>query len=499
MKSLLSHVVLAPQFAALLKLATPAAFVAQRTAPPPTPTDDITNWEGGVTYRPAVIVRPRTVADVVRVVSDAATYPSPVRAVGKLHSPAPCSADIGGTMLDMTGMTRILEIGHDFVTAEAGALYIDVAEELARHDKQLHINTEIGNVTLGAAACAATKDSSLIGTSHWGQVSSFVSGLKIVKPDSTIANYNETDHPDEMRVLRSSYGLLGVLVEVTLRIKPTTAVYARHRTYTIDAFCAAVPDLIAQGNALMMYFYPFCEKVMVEERRELPGVKPTSSGRWWLRNAFWRHLGPWFTIMIARGCRGSAAEHRLRSVYDHLIRRWTGMLVGGKATAPHLQIIRHQEKPGPYKFVFSMWSFDEVQFFDVFDAYCRFCRDYAERTGFRCDLPAVGYRMVQDKNALLSFTHDAPGISIDPVSTGGAGWDAFLKAFNEFSSAHNGHPLLNQTKHLTPEQVGKAYGTRWAEFARARRARDPGNRLLSSYFATLLTSAESADQAMLLA
>ena len=64
-----------------------------------------------------------------------------------------------------------------------------------------------------------------------------------------------------MRLLRSSYGLLGVLVEVTLRVKPMTAVYARHRTYTIDAFRAAVPDLVAQGNALMMYFYPFCEKV----------------------------------------------------------------------------------------------------------------------------------------------------------------------------------------------------------------------------------------------
>ncbi len=241
----------------------------------------------------------------MRVVSDAVTYPSPVRAVGKLHSPAPCSADNGGTMLDMTGMMRILEIGHDFVTAEAGALYIDVAEELARHGKQFHINTEIGNVTLGAVACAATKDSSLIGTSHWGQVSSFVSGLKIVKPDGTwLSATTKQIIPTKCGCCAPATDCSACSSEATLRIKPTTAVYARHRTYTIDAFRAAVPDLIAQGNALMMYFYPFCEKVMVEERRELPGVKPTSSGRWWLRNAFWRHLGPWFTIMIAAGLPG---------------------------------------------------------------------------------------------------------------------------------------------------------------------------------------------------
>jgi hypothetical protein len=74
MKSFLPHMALAPQFAALLKFATPAAFVAQQRAMPlPTPTDEITNWEGGVTYRPAAIVRPRTIADVVRVVSDAAS------------------------------------------------------------------------------------------------------------------------------------------------------------------------------------------------------------------------------------------------------------------------------------------------------------------------------------------------------------------------------------------------------------------------------------------
>ncbi len=496
---LMPQLLVAPQIAGFLKLASQAAFVGLRAPVAASGSNsEITNWESGVTYRPAVVVRPGTIDDVVRVVTDEASYPSPVRAVGKLHSPAPCSADIGGTMLDMTGMTRIIEIGEDTVTAEAGALYIDVAETLARCGKQFHVNTEIGSVTLGAVACAATKDSSLIATSQWGQISSFVSGVKIVRPDGCIAVYTEAENSEEMRLLRSSYGLLGVLVEVTLRIKPLTAVYAMHRVMSFDEFRASVPQLVAEGKALMMYFYPYARRVLLEERYEVEGVVPRSSGQWWVRNAFWRKLGPMFTIMIARTAPNRRIEHRVRSVYDFLICRWTSMIVGGKATKPHLQIIRHVDKPGAFKFVFSMWSFDETAFFDVLEDYVRFCEEHEARTGFRCDLPAVGYRMVADSNALLSFTHDAPGISIDPVSTGGPGWDEFLKAFNEFASARGGHPLLNQTKHLTAEQVSAAFGDRWAEFAKARRARDPRDRLLSGYFADLLKSAET-DQTMLLA
>src|SRR5262249_2779661 len=302
---------------------------------------DVPNWEGGVTYRPAAVVRPQTIDGVVRVMTDKLRYPSPVRAVGKLHSPAPCSADDGGTMLDMTGMTRIVEIGEDFVTTEAGALYIDVAEGLARHGKQLHINTEIGNVTLGAAACAATKDSSLIGTSHWGQVSSFVSGVKVVRPDGTIATYTEAEHPAEMRLLRSSYGLLGVIVEVTFRTQPMTAVSCIHRIYSLSGFRAAVPELVAQNYALMMYFYPFLDRVMVELRQELPGVAPTGSGGWWLRNAFWRTLAPMFTTLITRAVPHAKSAAAVRGLYDRAISRATCLTVRGKRTRPHKQIIRH--------------------------------------------------------------------------------------------------------------------------------------------------------------
>ncbi len=446
----------------------------------------VSNWDQGVTYRPTVIVQPRTIEDVVRVVTDKSAYPSPVRAAGKLHSPTPCSADDCGTMLDMTGMTRILEIGPDFVTAEAGALYIDVAEELARHDRQFHVNTEIGTITLGAIACAATKDSSLIGSSHYGQLSSFVSGVKVVTPDGAVRSFNEVEHPEEMRLLRLSYGLLGVVVEVTLRTQPITALFAQHRIYSLAEFRAVMPELIAQKYALMMYLYPFADRVVLEVRREEPGAKPTSSGFWWLRNAFWRKLGPLFVLSIRRISPTAEIEHALIRFYDRLIRRGMSWLVGGKRTLPLAQIIRHVDDPGDNKFVFSMWSFDEDGYFDTLEAYFRFCEEYAEKTGFRCNLPAVGYRIVQDRNALLSYTHHSDALSIDPVSTGGPEWEEFLKAFNKFCSDRDGHPLFNQTKHLTAEQVRKAYGKRWEEFARVRAKWDPEDRLLSHYFAALL-------------
>ena len=67
MKLFVPHLAMAPHFAALLKLAGPSAFVAPRSATAAAPqAAEITNWEGGVTYRPAVVVRPQTVDDVVR-------------------------------------------------------------------------------------------------------------------------------------------------------------------------------------------------------------------------------------------------------------------------------------------------------------------------------------------------------------------------------------------------------------------------------------------------
>jgi hypothetical protein len=99
---------------------------------------------------------------------------------------------------------------------------------------------------------------------------------------------------------------------------------------------------------------------------------------------------------------------------------------------------------------------------------------------------SVGYRITQDRQALLSYSYDGPVITVDPVSTGNPGWNDFLATYNQFCSDHNGIPLLNQTLGLTPAMLQKALGGRLKTFAETRKSYDPAGRLLNAYFRDLL-------------
>src|SRR6185437_14842381 len=108
----------------------------------------VTNWFGNITSHPAVIVDATTGDDIVAVLKNPSQYPSPVRAVGSNHSTSPCGTADGGTLIRMAKMNAILDIGTDTVTAQAGAIYIDVAKELEKHQLQFYVNTEIGSLSV---------------------------------------------------------------------------------------------------------------------------------------------------------------------------------------------------------------------------------------------------------------------------------------------------------------------------------------------------------------
>jgi FAD/FMN-containing dehydrogenase len=446
---------------------------------------EVHNWFGSITSFPSVVTEADTVQDIVAIVQDAEKYPGPVRAVGSNHSTTPCGVADNGTVVVMRKMNRILNISPDTVTAEAGALYIDVAKELQKHNLQFYVNVEIGNLTIGSAACGGTKDASMPG--EFGQACSYASAIKMVTPSGEIVEVTE-EEPELLQAVRASHGLFGIIYEATFKVKRLQPMAVHHKTYSLDEFDKELPVLKTKGESIMMYIEPFVGTITVEFRRYRGDKDPSksSSWQWKLRNLVWSTLAPYFSYKVTKYVPIKTIRYFLINAYNRLKNLVLVLGVRGENTVPTAQMIRYPEKATNSRYTFSIWAFPEEEYIRNLRAYFEFCHEYYRSRGYRPNLMNVGYRINKDTSSLFSYSFGGNVMTFDPVSTGDPGWEEFLVAYNDFCSRHGGSPLFNQTNSLTRSQVEKAFGDRRGTFEGYRRRFDPTERLLNQYFRKLL-------------
>ena len=466
--------------------------MATSTNPPAntgTPANTVTNWFGNIVSHPAVIVDAHSVDDIVAVMKDPAKYPSPVRAVGSNHSTAACGTADGGTLIRMK-MNQILDISPGTnaptLTVQAGATHLQMAKALEAQKLQFYVNTEIGSLSAGSAACAGTKDASFPG--EYGQVGSYIIGVKMVLPTGDILQVTEAASPDLMQLVRSSYGLFGVIYEVTYQVKPLTPMHVHHITYSLAEFLKALPDFQALGYSVMYYMFPFVDKITVEFRK----YNPSATGdpdhfAWILRNQLWGTTGPKAGHDIEQNFSIPAVRYAIIDSFNAFWRTQLENIVVSDNTVPGDQIINYPPVSNDSRYTFSLFAFPEAEFPAAITDFYKFCNDYYHQKGYRSNLLYVGYCIAQDQKARLSYSWDGNIYTLDPVSTANPGWYDFLLAYNQFCTDRNGLPLLNQTPDLTPAILKKAFGSRLQDLASTRRLYDPTGRLLNTYFRDLLT------------
>jgi FAD/FMN-containing dehydrogenase len=448
-------------------------------------TNTVTNWFGNIVSHPSLVVEAHSVDDIVRVLKDPATYPSPVRAVGSNHSTAACGTADAGTLIKMK-MNRILNIGSDSLTVEADAIHIDMAKALEAQNLQFYVNTEIGNLSAGSAACAGTKDASFPG--EYGQVGSYIAGVKMVLPSGDLLEVTEDKQPGLMPIIRSSYGLLGIVYEVTYKIKPLTPMHVHHTTYSLKDFLAALPDLKALGYSMMFYMFPFVDKITVEFRKYNPGATGEPNHfAWQSRNETWGTVGPKLGFHVEQSCTVPAVRYAMIDSLNAAWRTQLETIVCGDYTVPPDQIIHYPTVSDDSRYTFSLFAFPEDEYPAAITDFYKFCNDYYHQKGYRSNLLYVGYRIAQDDKSLLSYSYDGPVMTLDPVSTANPGWDEFIGAYNEFCIVRKGRPLPNQTPGLTAAMLRGAYGDKLTLLENTRKQYDPGDRLLNDYFRTLLS------------
>ncbi len=432
----------------------------------------------GIYRRPRLVIRLKRFEDLPTVLSKTKSYPTPIRMVGADYSQTRCVGGDGGTTVDTGGLDKILEFGETFVRAQAGVRVGTLVHALAERGLELPLTPEMGQISLGALAVTTLPQASH--GAGVAQLSSLVTEIKLITPQGKQMIVTERER-DLMRVLRSSFGLLGVVHEVVLRVRPLTPVKIDYQVLSLKEFSGRFASIIRAPGALRLHISPFNDRITVERRTLDESASLSRSGIWQIRNSVMRNVLPAFgstvgSVLAAPGLR-AAMQKALRATIDRSTR---GVMMYAHEWMRDLPI-----EAWKARHTYSLWAFPEADFPVVLAAYYSFCKSYFKKNRYRCNVVSGASRLHQDKGSLFSVSYTGPMFTLEPSSTGDEGWDDFLIDFNDFASGLGGTPTFNQTRALQPEHVAKSFGERVKLFRALRQRTDPLNRLRNSYFAYL--------------
>ena len=437
----------------------------------------------GIFRRPRLVLQAKSSEDIPKILADAKSYPTPVRMVGADYSQTRCVGGDGGTTVDTSPLDKILEFGETSVRAQAGVRVGTLVRALAERGQELPLTPEMGNISVGALAVTTCPQPSY--AAGMAQLSSLVTELKLITPQGRSITVPERDR-DLMRVLRSSFGLLGVVHEVVLRVQPLMPVKIDYQVMALKEFGVRFPALVKAPGALRLHLSPFEDRIIVERRTPDEAASVTRSGIWQIRNSVMRNVLPAFgstvgSVLAAPGLRSAVVSgvHRaLRATLDPTAR--------GVAMHAHEWMRDLPPEAWKARYTYSLWAFPQGDFPAVLGAYFAFCKTHYKEHRYRCNIVNGASRLHQDRGSLFSASYTGPMFTLEPSSTGEKGWDDFLIDFNDFASRLGGVPTFNQTRALQPDHIMRAFGDRARLFRALRHRTDPLNRLRNSYFSYLL-------------
>lgn len=430
----------------------------------------------------AAVVRPATLRELRDVLLPDSPYAAPFRPAGALSASTDCTSAMAGTVIDMTAFDQIINIDayNDIAVVGAGVTLGKLAHALAEQGLELAGSHDLMNRTIGGAIAGGCAGAALAGDGAF--FASQVTSLKAVTPTGRLLEIAH-DKSNLLNAFRLSYGMLGIIYEVTLKVRPIRPFAASHRRCSIGQFSAAAEKLCRTDIGIKFYLLPFRDRVYLDLRRYSPEATSVHRIPWRVKDWGESTVLPQVFKSLNRIVPVAGVRYRLIDeisrltqgiVNNRLVASGSNAAAAGRsaATGPTLQ--------------YSTWIFPAADFSIVVQAYRDFCLRVRKDSGFRCDMPTVGFRLCHDQSALLSPSFDEPMFALRAMSTQTRGWEDFVIDLAEFAQHWGGLPFFNQTRSVPSEYAGEVFGSRLDFFRRIRRRIDPENRFmnpfLSQYF-----------------
>ncbi|MGB5489586.1 MAG: FAD-binding oxidoreductase [Woeseiaceae bacterium] len=437
---------------------------------------------GRFVRRPAQprVYAPANLAKLMRCLEPSANIALPIRVRGAGSASTDCNESPKGTVIETTSLNKIVKIDNynHTVTAEAGVRLGTLVDALADQGLELIGNHDEMERTLGGALASPCMGPGIGDQAAY--LSSQLVSLKVVTPDGNVMTVTgEKKHL--LAAFRISYGMLGVIYEATLRVRPITTFSASHRSLSIDRFADIADRLSSRNVGLKFYLLPHRDRVYVDLRRYDTDPGNAYGAPWKFKDWGESTVLPQVFRSLNRVMPIPSVRYRLMdgiSAATHGIVNTKLVNHGNNVAATG----RRRRKPSG-KLLYSTWCFPAMDFSIVVKAYAEFCQQTLRDNHYRCDLPAVGFRVSRDPSALLSPSFDEPMFALQTVSTQSRGWDDFVIDLAHFAERWGGIPLFNQSRSFRAEHAQQSYASRMDFFRKIRQQLDPEKRLLNPFLA----------------
>ena len=429
--------------------------------------------------RPRVIAPPN-LAKLMRCMEPQSNIALPIRVQGAGSASTDCNQSPNGTVIQMTQLNKLIRIDNynHTVTAEAGIRLGTLVDALAEQGLELIGNHDQMERTLGGALASPCMGPGIGDQASY--LSSQLISLKIITAGGKVMTITEQKR-HLLAAFRISYGMLGVIYEATLRVRPISTFSASHRSLSVDRFADVADRLSGANVGLKFYLLPHRNRVYVDLRRYDADCGSAYGAPWkfkdWGESTVLPHVFRSLNrVMPIPSVRYrlidsiSAATHGI--VNSKLVNNGNNVAATGR-----------RRRNVQSKLLYSTWCFPATDFSVVIKAYVEFCQRTLQENGYRCDMPAVGFRVSKDPSALLSPSFDEPMFALQTVSTQQSGWDDFVIDLALFAERWGGTPLFSQSRAFRAEHALQTYTSRVDFFRKIRQQLDPEKRLLNPFLA----------------
>jgi FAD/FMN-containing dehydrogenase len=228
------------------------------------------NWSGRVRCEPSALVAVSDEAEAVAVVQRARHEGRRLRVAGAGHSHAPL-VPTEGIVVDSSGLTGVVAVDAEAGLARirAGTRIADLGAPLRSAGVALLNQGDIDRQTIAGATATGTH-----GTGRTLQnLSAGVVGARLVRADGELVECDAASEPQLLEVLRLSLGAVGLVTELTLRVRGAYRLKERLWLEDLDAVLDRIEELTHATRHFEFFWMPSSRRAAckaIEETDEAP-------------------------------------------------------------------------------------------------------------------------------------------------------------------------------------------------------------------------------------